>query len=140
MIFGKGYMEYNLFFVCAATVAMTRCVKGDYKEVAEKLHNHYSESFLDKTLKKDFLKAGDELYKKIKKAKYKNDTERASILKEYSDSVSSSGRKKLFGGARFNKLDAPAKNKSKMTLKSFNDWSKNKFVQEAFAEAFSGKY
>ena len=27
-----------------------------------------------------------------------------------------------------------------MTLKSFNDWSKNKFVQEAFAEAFSGKY
>ena len=76
----------------------------------------------------------------IIEAKYKNDTERASILKEYSDSVSSSGKKKLFGGTRFNKLDAPAKNKSKMTLKSFNDWSKNKFVQEAFAEAFSGKY
>ena len=30
--------------------------------------------------------------------------------------------------------------KSKETLKSFNEWMKNQFVQEAFAEAFSGKY
>ena len=30
--------------------------------------------------------------------------------------------------------------KSKETLKSFNEWIKNQFVQEAFAEAFSGKY
>ena len=67
MIFGKGYMEYNLFFTCAATVAMTRCVKGDYKKVADQLHNHYSEAFLDKNLKKDFLKAGDDLFKRIKK-------------------------------------------------------------------------
>ena len=30
MIFGKGYMEYDLFFTCAATVAMTKCMKKDY--------------------------------------------------------------------------------------------------------------
>ena len=61
MIFGKGYITYNLFFVCAATVAMTRFVKRDYKKVAEQLDDHYSDSFLDKGLKNDFLKAGDHL-------------------------------------------------------------------------------
>ena len=140
MIFGKGYMEYNLFFTCAATVAMTRCVKGDYKKVADQLHNHYSEAFLDKNLKKDFLKAGDDLFKRIKKIKYKNDKERALVLKQYSDSISEPGKKKLFGGTAFNKLKSPSKNKSKETLKSFNEWVKNQFIQDAFAEAFSGKY
>ena len=140
MIFGKGYMEYDLFFTCAATVAMTKCLKGNYKKVADQLHDHYSEAFLDKNLKKDFLKSGDDLYKRIKKIKYKNDKERALVLKDYSDSISAPGRKKLFGGTAFNKLKSPTKNKSKETLKSFNEWVKNQFVQEAFAKAFSGDY
>ena len=140
MIFGKGYMTYNLFFVCAATVAMTRLVKRDYKKVAEQLDDHYSDSFLDKGLKKDFLKAGDELYKTIKKHKYKNDSERASVLKDYSDATSQSEKKGLFGGARFNKLDTPAKNKIKLTIKSFKEWDKNNFIQDAFAKAFSGDF
>ena len=140
MIFGKGYITYNLFFVCATTVAMTRLVKRDYKKVAEQLDDHYSDSFLDKGLKKDFLKAGDELYKRIKKLKYKNDAERASVLKDYSDATSEPGKKKLFGGTRFNKLDSPAKNKVKLTVKNFNEWDKNNFIQDAFNKAFSGDY
>ena len=140
MIFGKGYMEYDLFFTCAATVAMTRCVKGDYKKTADQLHTVYSKSFLDKNLKKEILKAGDGLYKRIKKIKYNNDQERAMVLKQYSDAISQPGRKKFFGGTAFNKLKSPAKNKSKETLKSFNEWLKNQTIQEAFAKAFSGEY
>ena len=133
-------MTYNIFFVCAATVAMSRLVKRNYKKVAEELEEHYSDAYLDKGLKKDFLKAGDDLYKRIKKLKYKNDSERASVLKDYSDSISESGEKKLFGGARFNKLDSPAKNKIKLAVKSFNDWDKKNFIQDTFAKAFSGDY
>ena len=140
MIFGKGYMTYNVFFGGVATVAMSRLVKRNYKKVAEELDEHYSDAYLDKGLKKDFLKAGDELYKRIKKLKYKNDSERASVLKDYSDSISKSGKKKLFGGTRFNKLDSPAKNKIKLTVKSFNDWDKKNFIQDTFAKAFSGDY
>ena len=120
MIFGKGYMEYDLFFVCAATVAMTKCVKGNYNKVADHLQETYSKFYIDKNLKKDFLKAGDELYKRVKKDKtLKNDKLRAAELKQYSDTISQPSRKKLFGGAAFNKLKTPAKNKVKMTLKSF---------------------
>ena len=38
--------------------------------------------------------------KRIKKLKYKNDAERASVLKDYSDATSEPGKKKLFGGTR----------------------------------------
>tara|TARA_B100001559_G_C16095353_1_gene436798 strand:+ start:101 stop:523 length:423 start_codon:yes stop_codon:yes gene_type:complete len=140
MIFGKGYMEYDLFFTCAATVAMTKCMKKDYKKIAERLDETYSKNFLDKNLKKDFIKAGDDLYKRIKKVKYKNDKERALVLQNYSNSVSEPGRKKLFGGTAFNKLKSPAKNKSKETIKSFNTWLQNAYVADAFNKAFSGDY
>ena len=90
-------MEYELFFTCAATVAMTKCMKRDYKKIAERLDETYSQNYLDKNLKKDFIKAGDDLYKRIKQVKYKNDKERALVLQNYSNSISEPGSKKFFG-------------------------------------------
>ena len=140
MIFSKGYMQYDLFFACAATVAMTKCLKADHKKVADKLHDAYSKSYLDKNLKKDILKVGEDLYKRIKKIKYKNDKERAMALKQYTDSISQTGKKKFFGGTVFNKLKSPTKNKSKETLKSFNEWLKNQTIKEVFEKAFKSVY
>ena len=133
-------MEYELFFTCAATVAMTKCMKKDHKKIAERLDETYSQNFLDKNLKKDFIKAGDDLYKRIKKVKYKNDKERALVLQNYSNSISQPEKKKFFGGTAFNKLKSPTKNKSKETIKSFNTWLQNVYVADAFNKAFSGDY
>ena len=136
MILGKGYIPYDLFSTCAATVAMARFLKKDHKKAADHLATVYSQSYLDKSLKKDFLKAGDALYKRAKKLKYENDKERAMVLNQFSDSISEKGKKKFFGGTYFNKLDSPAKNKSKEAVKGFEQWLKDSVVQSIISKAF----
>lgn len=140
MIFGKGYMTNDLFYTCSALVAQAKFSKKNHKEYAGQLEDHYSEHFLDINLKKDFLKAADLLYKRIKKIKYKNDKERASVLLEYQNSITVPAKKKLFGGTAFNKANSPDPNRVKSSVKDFNKWLKNSFLQDAFSKAFSGKY
>ena len=93
MIFGKGYMTNDLFYTCSALVAQARFLKKDHKAHAAQLEDHYSQHFLDNNLKKDFLKAADLLYKRIKKLKYKNDKERASVLLDYQNSITVPAKK-----------------------------------------------
>ena len=140
MIFGKGYMTNDLFYTCSALVAQARFSKKDHKAYAGQLEDHYSQHFLDNNLKKDFLKAADLLYKRVKKLKYKNDKERASVLLDYQNSITVPAKKKLFGGTAFNKANSPDPNRAKGSVKDFNEWLKKSFLQDAFSEAFSGKY
>ena len=140
MIFGKGYMTNDLFYTCSALVAQAKFSKKNHKEYAGQLEDHYSEHFLDINLKKDFLSSADLLYKRIKKIKYKNDKERASVLLEYQNSITVPAKKKLFGGTAFNKASSPDPNRVKSSVKNFNEWLKNSFLQNTFSEAFSGKY
>ena len=140
MIFGKGYMTNDMFYTCSALVAQAKFSKKNHKEYAGQLEDHYSEHFLDINLKKDFLKAADLLYKRIKIIKYKNDKERASVLLEYQNSITVPAKKKLFGGTAFNKVNSPDPNRVKNSVKDFNEWLKNSVLQDAFSEAFSGKY
>ena len=140
MIFGKGYMTNDLFYTCSALVAQAKFSKKNHKEYAGQLEDHYSQHFLDINLKKDFLSSADLLYKRIKKIKYKNDKERASVLLEYQNSITVPAKKKLFGGTAFNKANSPDPNRVKSSVKNFNEWLKNSFLQNAFSEAFSGKY
>ena len=140
MIFGKGYMTNDLFYTCSALVAQAKFSKKNHKEYAGQLEDHYSEHFLDINLKKDFLSSADLLYKRIKKIKYKNDKERASVLLEYQNSITVPAKKKLFGGTAFNKANSPDPNRVKNSVKNFNEWLENSVLKDAFSEAFSGKY
>ena len=140
MIFGKGYMTNDLFYTCSALVTQARFSKKDHKAYAAQLEDHYSQHFLDNNLKKDFLKAADLLYKRVKKLKYKNDKERASVLLDYQNSITVPAKKKLFGGTAFNKANSPDPNRVKNSVKNFNEWLKNSVLKDAFSEAFSGKY
>ena len=46
----------------------------------------------------------------------------------------------LFEGTAFNKVNSPDPNRVKNSVKDFNEWLKNSVLQDAFSEAFSGKY